>query len=146
MVVFSSNGDFVGENPDGNREVFVWTRGVITQVTHSLPSNCTSTCTPQPDCQLECGNVNPVGDRFGRFVAFESTEDLENDGATNRRVFLYQFATSTLLRLSRSRFGENAHPRISNGRFVVWDSTANLTGLNPNGDRVIYLFDRLKDD
>jgi hypothetical protein len=90
--------------------------------------------------------VNPRGDRFGRFIAFESTEDLDNDGATNRRVFLYNVTAGQLLRLSRSRFGENRAPRISNGRFVVWESTADLTGGNPQGDRVIYLFDRRKDD
>jgi hypothetical protein len=146
QAVFSSNGDLVGQNPDGNREVFVWVRGQITQLTHSTPSSCLASCTPQPACRIECGNVNPRGDRFGRFLAFESTEDLDNDGATNRRIFLYNTTAGQLLRLSRSRFGENRAPRISNGRFVAWESTADLTGGNPQGDRVIYLFDRRKDD
>jgi cysteine-rich repeat protein len=146
IIVFSSNGNLTGDNADGNREVFTWVKGTIEQITNSAPSSCVTTCSPQPDCQEDCGNVNPVADRFGRFVAFESTEDLKNDGADNRRVFTYNRATQALLQLSRSRFGDNAHPRISNGRFVVWDSTANLTGQNAAGDRVIYLFDRLKDE
>jgi hypothetical protein len=145
QVVFSSNGDLVGQNPDGNREVFVWVRGQITQITHSTPGTCLTNCTPQPECRIDCGNVNPRGDRFGRFLAFESTEDLDNDGATNRRVFLYNASAGQLLRLSRSRVGTNRSPRISNGRFVVWESTADLTGGNPLGDSVIYLFDRRKD-
>jgi hypothetical protein len=50
----------------------------------------------------------------------------------------------SLLRLSRSRFGDNAHPRTT-GRITVWDSNANLTGANPEAERVIYVFDRRKD-
>jgi cysteine-rich repeat protein len=147
VAVFSSNGDLVpGENTDGNREVFLWNNGQIRQLTRSAAGLCESGCGGDPDCLLSCGNVNPVVDRFGRRVAFESTADLDNDGATNRRVYLYENKTGSLLRLSRSRFGENRAPRISNGRFVVWESTADLTGGNPEHKRVIYLFDRLKDD
>jgi hypothetical protein len=146
LIVFTSDGDLTGGNADGNREVFEWFKGALTQITHSLPSDCLTECMPQPDCQLDCGNVNAIADRFGRFVVFESTEDLNGDGAVNRRAFMFNRGAQTLLRLSRSRFGENAHPRISNGRYVVWDSTANLTGQNASGGKVIYLFDRLKDD
>lgn len=146
LIVFTSNGDLTGGNADGNREVFTWFKGALTQITNSQPSECLTECLPQPGCQLECGNVNAIADRFGRFVVFESTEDINGDGADNRRVFMFRQSTQTLLRLSRSRFGDNAHPRISNGRYVVWDSTANLTGQNATGDKVIYLFDRLKDD
>lgn len=146
LIVFTSNGNLTGGNADGNREVFTWFKGVLAQVTNSQPSECLTECAPQPDCQLECGNVNAISDRFGRFVVFESTEDLDGDGADNRRVYMFNRNAQTLLRLSRSRFGDNAHPRISNGRYVVWDSTANLTGQNAAGDKVIYLFDRLKDD
>jgi hypothetical protein len=147
IAVFSSNGDLVANgNADGNREVFVWFDGQITQVTNSVASVCEADCMGDADCLVECGSVNPVIDRFGRFVAFESTADLDNDGAENRRVYLFSREEGTLLRLSRSRFGENRVPRISNGRFVVWESTADLTGGNPSGDRVIYMFDRRKDD
>jgi cysteine-rich repeat protein len=147
VVVFTSNGDLVpGSNTDGNREVFLWINGRIKQVTHSAAGPCESACSGDPDCLLNCGNLNPVVDRFGRRVAFESTADLDDDGATNRRVYLYENKRGTLLRLSRSRFGENRAPRISNGRFVVWESTADLTGGNPERKRVIYLFDRQKDE
>jgi len=51
----------------------------------------------------------------------------------------------TLTLLSRSRFGTNQNPRIRKRRFVVWESTSNLTGGNPGSDWVVYLFDRKKD-
>jgi cysteine-rich repeat protein len=147
VAVFSSNGDLVpGGNTDGNREVFLWVNGQIRQVTDSTAGSCEAGCSGDPGCLLNCGNLNPVVDRFGRRVAFESTADLDDDGATNRRVYLYETKTGNLLRLSRSRFGENRVPRISNGRFVVWESTADLTGGNPENKRVIYLFDRRKDE
>ena len=46
----------------------------------------------------------------------------------------------------RRRDERNAAPRMSNGRFIVWESTSNLTGNNPMGESVIYAFDRRRDD
>ena len=43
-------------------------------------------------------------------------------------------------------FGNNFVPRMSNGRFIVWQSTSNLTGQNPTNEDVIYAFDRRRDD
>ena len=62
---------------------------------------------------------------------FESTADLTQSGATNRRVFQFDRGNGKLTLLSRSRFGTNQAPRIRKRRFVVWESTANLTGNNP---------------
>ena len=78
-------------------------------------------------------------------MVFESTADLTLSGATNRRIFQFDRVRGELLLLSRSRFGTNQAPRIKKRRFVVWESTANLTGNNAAGDWVIYLFDRKKD-
>jgi hypothetical protein len=50
------------------------------------------------------------------------------------------------LQVSRSRLGENTAPRISRGRYIVWESTADLTGNNAEGEKVIYQFDRKRDD
>jgi cysteine-rich repeat protein len=131
VVAFSSNGDFVGRNPEGNREIFTWYRptGGFEQLTVS----------PSGD------NANPVVNQSQRFVVFESTADLTSSGATNRRIFQLDRQTGKLTLLSRSRVGTNQAPRIVRRRFVVWESNANLTGKNPNGDWVIYLFDRKKD-
>lgn len=131
LVAFSSTGDLTGQNADGNREIFTWSRrtGAIEQVTHS-PSG---------------ENINPVVNLSQRFIVFESTADLTLSGATNRRIFQFDRAKGELLLLSRSRFGSNESPRIKKRRFVVWESTANLTGNNPIGDWVVYLFDRKRD-
>ena len=131
LIAFSSTGDLTGQNADGNREIFTWARrtGAFEQVTHS-PSG---------------ESINPVVNLSQRFIVFESTADLTLSGATNRRIFQFDRAKGELLLLSRSRFGSNQSPRIKKRRFVVWESTANLTGNNPIGDWVIYLFDRKKD-
>jgi cysteine-rich repeat protein len=129
---FSSNGNYVAQNADGNREVFIVERGVFEQLTHSTAGE----------------NVNPHGNPKGRFVTFESTADLENGGnaISNRRVFYYDRLLDTLTIVSRSFFGTNTVPRMSNGRFIVWQSTSNLTGQNPTNEDVIYAFDRRRDD
>ncbi len=132
ILVFSSNGNMAGQNGDGNRELFLWEKGAIEQITSTTVGE----------------NVNPDSNPRGRFVTFESTSDADDTGAslTNRRTFLFDRKKGTTIQLSRSLFGGNFNPRISNGRFVVWESTANLTGSNPGGERVIYLFDRRKDN
>lgn len=129
---FSSNGDYLGQNADGNREIFVVERGVFSQLTHSTAGE----------------NANPHGSPKGRFVTFESTANLELGGGAvvNRRIFYYDRQLNTLTLVSRSFFGNNFVPRMSNGRFIVWESTSNLTGQNPMGDSVIYAFDRRRDD
>ncbi len=131
VIAFSSNGDFVGQNADGNREIFTWFRktGIFTQITNS----------PSGD------NANPIVTFSQRYIVFESTADLTSSGANNRRIFVFDRTTGKLLLLSRSRFGVNQSPRISHHRFIAWESTANLTGKNAGGDWVIYLFDRKKD-
>lgn len=132
ILTFSSTGDYAGQNPDGTREIFVYERGVFEQLTDATVGECANP------------HVNPKG----RFVAFECTADLEDGGTTllNRRVFFYDRQRDQLTVVSRSLFGNNFVPRFSNGRFVVWESTANLTGQNPGGDRVIYAFDRRRDN
>ncbi len=132
LVTFSSNGDFIGENPDGNREIFVLSKGRFEQLSHSTTGE----------------NVHPMANPRGRFVAFESTSDLEAGGAVdlNRRIFLFDRKLEELIVVSRSLFGSNVAPRISNGRFVVWESTSDLTGRNPIGEPTIYVFDRRRDD
>lgn len=154
--VFASNGNYNGTNADGNREIFVWTRkdDQITQITDSLgfgpcligPNVCAGDsdvpCTDDSDCGQ---NGSPDINVLGRRLVFESTADLLNDGARNRRIFQYDRVKGKLLQVSRSRFGDNRGPRISRGRYVVWESTSDLTGGNPLREKVIYLFDRRRD-
>ena len=81
-------------------------------------------------------------------MTFESTSNLESGGTgvVNRRVFYYDRSLNVLTLVSRSFFGNNFVPRMSNGRFIVWESTSNLTGQNPMGESVIYAFDRRHDN
>jgi hypothetical protein len=156
IIAFSSNGDYAATNADGNREIFIWSRkdDDITQITNSVafgpcvvgPDTCAGdpnvTCVDDTDCgHSGAPDINPLGRR----VVFESTADLLNDGATNRRVFQFDRLKNKLFAMSRSRSGENRGARISRGRFVVWESTSDLTGGNPLREKVIYLFDRRRD-
>jgi hypothetical protein len=156
IVAFSSNGNYAGTNLDGNREIFVWSRkdDEITQLTTSVafgpcvigPNTClgdsNAACVDDSDCgHSDSPDINPLGRR----VVFESTADLLNDGARNRRVFQFDRLRGTLFAMSRARSGENRGARISRGRFVVWESTSDLTGGNPLRKKVIYLFDRRRD-
>jgi len=132
LVTFSSNGDYAGNNADGSTEVFVFNAKEETyeQIT-SAPSG---------------ESVNPVIGASGRWLVFESTSDLNLNGATNRRVFQFDRDLGELLTLSRLRFGTNQLPRIRRRRYVTWESTANLTGGNAAGEWVMFIFDRKKDD
>jgi cysteine-rich repeat protein len=131
LVAFSSNGDYAGQNADGSREIFVWSKKApIEQITNATAGE----------------SANPVIGASGRWLVFESTSDLEQNGATNRRVFQFDRDTGELLALSRLRFGTNQLPRLRRRRYVTWESTANLTGGNPSGEWVIFVFDRKKND
>ena len=132
IATFSSNGDYAGQNADGNREIFAVERGVFEQITQSTVGEC----------------VNPHANPRGRFVTFESTANLESggNGLANRRIFYYDRLRDQLTVVSRSFFGSNFVPRLSNGRFIVWESTSNLTGQNPMNETVIYAFDRRRDN
>lgn len=155
LVLFSSTGDFDNQNADGNEEIFSFRKGVFEQITNSTGGE----------------NRNPSVSTNGRWVVFESTSDLMNDASTNRRIFQFDRDRGILLQLSRSSFGDNQKPRTRKRRYVVWESTANLTGQNAaicvggndagdlcstdaqcssgggecEGQSVIYLFDRKRD-
>jgi cysteine-rich repeat protein len=137
FVVFSSNGNFTGQNADGNREIFSLLRGSqFEQLTLSTVGE-----NDNPDTSF-------LGSLRRRFIVFESTANLEAGGTvlTNRRIFQFRRSTGETVLVSRSFFGQNTSPRISRGRFTAWESTANLTGTNPGGESVIYVFDRRRDD
>lgn len=136
LVVFSSNANFTGQNADGNREIFSLLRGsTFEQISHSTVGE-----NDNPDTSFN-------GSLRRRFIVFESTANLEDGGnvLTNRRIFQYKRGSGELVLVSRSFFGENTSPRISRGRFTVWESTANLNGTNPGGESVIYVYDRRSD-
>ncbi|MBI5504488.1 MAG: DUF4215 domain-containing protein, partial [Deltaproteobacteria bacterium] len=134
-VYFSSNGNLHNDvgpavsNADGNVELFRWRQGGefngrIKQLTDS-PSgeNVNADCSPR-----------------GRLVVFESTSDLDNDGSSNRRVYVQNAGSGRRRLLSPSPDGDSVRPRVSRKK-VVFASTSNLTESNPAGESVIYLYD-----
>jgi hypothetical protein len=109
QIFFSSNGDLNTNaevtygNGDGSVEVFRYVgsarKETFTQMTNaSSGESVNASCTPN-----------------GVWLAFESTADLENDGATNRRVFQMNTRKMSLLRpLRRQRAPahDRSHDRV----------------------------------
>lgn len=133
LAVFSSDGNYTTQNADGNFEIFTVFKGAFAQITVSSSGE----------------NVAPVMNGRGRFIAFESTANLTVDATgNNRRIYFFDRDKNKMTLLSKSSIpgGDNRHPRISNGRFVVWDSNVDLTTNTLLTERVVYLYDRQQDD
>ena len=130
-IAFISNADLTGENPDGNREVFLFdtTTTTFTQVTNTTGSASDS------DSPAISGN--------GTRIAFISNADLTGgnpDG--NREVFLFDTTTTTFTQVTNTTGSASDSPTISgNGARIAFLSNADLTGQNPDGNREVFLFD-----
>ncbi|MFT4571132.1 MAG: cysteine-rich repeat protein [Hyphomicrobiaceae bacterium] len=133
-LFLTTPGDFQSErgtapnNADGNEEVYRWRTdhtigGRFLQLTDTTGGE----------------NVNVDCAPHGRLIVFESTADIESDGATNRRVFALNTNNDQLINMSPVTVGDSRRPRISRIE-VVFESEANLTEENAAGDTVIYLY------
>ncbi len=136
---FQSTGDLHDDpdvagidNADGNSEIFHWRRyrtpgGITTQQTDSIGGeNVNVDCTPK-----------------GFLFVWESTSDLDNDGSSNRRVYIQSLRTGKRAIMSPASTGDSVRPRIGR-RAVVFASTSDLTEKNPTMKSVIYIFDTTK--
>jgi hypothetical protein len=86
-LAFTSNGDIVGLNGDGNREIYVW------QALAAPPYR-------QIGQTMGCLNSTPSMDNRGRFVAFQSTCDrIASLGNPDQSIFVWDNVKSTLLPL-----------------------------------------------
>lgn len=134
LAAFSSDGNYTTQNADGNFEIFTVFKGAFAQITNSTSP---------------AENVVPVMNGRGRFIAFESTANLTVDATgDNRRIYFFDRDKNKMTLLSKSSVpgGDNRHPRISNGRFVVWDSNVDLNTNMLLTERVVYLYDRQQDN
>ena len=88
-IVFDSNGNFSGENPDGNSELFLFdsTTGAFTQITHH-----TVGLVFQPK----------ISDNGAR-IAFDGTADWAGENPDgNQEVFVFETMTGILARVMRA--------------------------------------------
>ena len=135
-IAFFSDRDLVGQNGEGNFEVF------LAEVPEGAsPTLVQVTQTP--------GGVNILPDISGdgRFVAFASDNDLTQtgqqiDGQTEvYRAEVGQSGEVTFTRVTTisGESGANDQPAINqDGRFVAFVSDQNYSGMNPDGNREIF--------
>jgi len=83
VVAFMSDADLTGENPDLNREIFLWDEKTgFAQLTHTQA----------------CENNQPIVSSKGTFVAFESTCDLiPSHGNPDQSIFFFDIARGGVL-------------------------------------------------
>lgn len=136
-VVFGSNRDHTGANPDNNIEVFLLDINslMFTQITDTAGINHTNTASTSRD---------------GSITSFPSEGDLTGENADgNRELFVYNANTDTITQVTDSTGGtvfSNRFPSVSpDGSLVVFLSELDLVGNNPDGNVEIFLFDRASD-
>ncbi|MEW6145776.1 MAG: hypothetical protein AB1598_12240 [Thermodesulfobacteriota bacterium] len=129
IVALSSEGDPTGDNPDGNREIFLFDRGteIFTQITDTTGED----------------NIVPALNSDGTLIAFDSSADVTGgnpDG--NREIFLYDADTDTFTQITDTVSGDSLVPDITpDGTTIGFHSSADLTGSNPDASLEVFLFD-----
>jgi len=140
-IIFDSTGDLHNDpmvpgvnNADGNREVFLArVRGsgiTVRQIT---------------DTVAPAESLSGSMDSKASVLVFSSSGDLTGqNGDGNAEIFEWGKRTGAIEQLTHSTGGENVNPSISmTQRFVVFESTADLTGSGATNRRV-FQFDRAK--
>jgi Tol biopolymer transport system component len=124
-VVFSSTGDPVDENPDGNEELFLLRQG------DRRPVQLTDTGTGR--------NQYPVVSPDGRWVMYRSDADGIGGGLGQAVLVLMDLEQGS----SRVLPGILAFPGNfdGTGQQLTYTAAGNPLGSNPGGNREIYLFD-----
>ena len=126
-VAFESTADLTGDNADGSSEVFLHDRltGTTTQI--SSGSGTTSAR----------ASISAGGTR----VAFQSNADLSGENADgNTEIFFYDLLTGTTVQVTDVNLGESLNVAISgDGTRLAFQSWADLTGGNPDGNAEIFL-------
>ncbi len=128
-IVFHSDGNFNGNNLDGNDEIFLFdsSSGLITQITDTNSG----------------GNFTPSISGNGNFVAFQSDSNISGGNSEgNSEIFLYNISTNTFSQLTDEQTGNSFNASINeNGTRIAFQSSADINGTNPEGNHEIYLAD-----
>lgn len=125
--VFTSFADPTGGNPDGRQEIFLWDAGVITQISET-PFAFTSD--------------HPRISRDGTHVSFTSSSNPTGQNADgNLEIFLYDGVVVTQLTDTAAPAQNRLPNPDGDGSLVVFESSADLTGGNPDGNPEIFLYD-----
>lgn len=129
LVALSSQGDPTGDNPDANREIFLYDRAsmTFTQITDTTGED----------------NIVPVLNSDGTLIAFDSSADVTGgnpDGS--REIFLYDADTMMFTQITDTVGVNSLVPDITpDGTTIGFHSDADLTGSNPDASLEVFLFD-----
>ena len=134
-LVDISSDDIRGKNADGNPEVFLFDSDQNTHQISQTGNGCN-------------GQVAISGD--GNRVAFHSTGDIGglNPGG-DEVVYLHELetGTTTLVAKVREASGDLIKESLQldfDASHIVFASREDLTGLNPRGDKGLFVFNRTK--
>jgi Tol biopolymer transport system component len=135
-IVFSSNGNFTGANPDGNREIFAYSTSTstFTQITDTIIDTFGGS-NSQPSISADGSRVVFVSDRFltpGGYVS------------GSLEIFVYDFGTSSFTRITNTYPIQAASqvPTINaDGTRIVFSSNYNFTGGNADRNYELFLRD-----
>lgn len=132
-IVFGSNRDHTGANPDNNIEVFLLDINslMFTQIT---------------DTEGIAHNNRASINSDGSVTSFPSEGDLTGENADgSRELFIYIADTDTIVQVtdsSGSTVQSNRFPSVSpDGSLVVFESDLDLTGNNPDANVEMFLFE-----
>jgi Tol biopolymer transport system component len=132
-IVFSSGANPSGENGDGSEEIFrIRAGGTDLEQLTAAPSGYASR--------------NPAVGADGNRIAFDSDADLTGANADgSREIFRVRLDGSELIQLTSGEAGTTSRsPRVAEpGGWLVFESNANLGGLNPDGTFEIF---RVRED
>ncbi|MBI4605236.1 MAG: PD40 domain-containing protein [Planctomycetes bacterium] len=131
FVVYSSDADVLGTNDEGNKEIFLF--DIRRQRTIQVTSAGSSLDSEEPSIS-----------KNGRWIAFLSEADFAGSNSdASQEVFLHDRTEGTYVQITSASSGspsDNVHI-APNGSSVVFDSTADLTGGNSDGNREIFRYD-----
>ena len=117
-VVFASNEDLVGRNPDRNSEIFLVDGLTLKQVTQTEPASVAS--------RLSDGNLQPSITSDGRRIVFSSNRDLSGANRNHSyEIFLYDSVTQKFTQLTNASADQAVNPKISaDGSRVYYKRTS----------------------
>jgi uncharacterized protein (TIGR03437 family) len=123
LAAFASRDNIVGENTDGDSEIFFHDGTRLRQLTHTLPDD--------PTRRTSQGCFRPSISDDGRLVAFTSDRDINGDNADrNSEVFLLDTQTNVVTQITNTADAPGARD-------------AKLSG---DGSRVAFVGDRAAED
>jgi len=124
-VVFSSDDNLTGSNPDGSREIFLYDDGSgLSQLTNS------------PDRDSSQHGISADG----YAIVFGSQANVTGENPEGfAEQFIYYPMTKEFAQYTESRGGASFHPAVSDTGVVAFGGTADLTEENSDGNWEIFV-------